>query len=144
MDEEKLDRTKRDEEQRAQRKRDKEQRDQDKIDEENYLKSIQWPKSDDEWINYDFKNLKAGTLMPFKTPPRHQIEPDIPRNPDGTIIMEDKKQKQIDRLTRQLEALPEGKQLLQVEDQQKTIDALMAHVATLTNQMNEITKKIKK
>ena len=49
-----------------------------------------------------------------------------------------------DRLTRQLEALPEGKQLLQVEDQQKTIDALMAHVATLTNQMNEITKKIKK
>ena len=58
------------------------------------------------------------------------------------FIME--QQKQIDRLTRQLEALPEGKQLLQVEDQQKTIDALMAHVATLTNQMNEITKKIKK
>ena len=144
MDEEKLNRTKRDKEQQDQRKRDKEQRDQDKIDEENYLKSIQWPKSDDEWINYDFKNLKAGTLMPFKTPPRHQIELDIERNPDGTIVMEDKKQKQIDRLTRQLEALPEGKQLLQVEDQQKTIDALMAHVATLTNQMNEITKKIKK
>ena len=58
------------------------------------------------------------------------------------FIME--QQKQIDRLTRQLEALPEGKQLLQVEEQQKTIDALMSHVATLTNQMNEITKKIKK
>jgi len=45
-----------------------------------------------------------------------------------------------DRLTKQLESLLEGKQLLQVEEQQKTIDALMAHVATLTKQMNEITK----
>ena len=117
MDEEKLDRTKRDEEQRAQRKRDKEQRVKDKIDEENYLKTIQWPKSDDEWINYDFNKLKPGTLMPFKTPPRHQIEPDIERNPDGTIVMEDKKQKQIDRLTE--------------------------HLALMTKQINVLTSEIK-
>ena len=58
MDEEKLAKKLMDEEQRAQRKRDKEQRDQDKRDEENYLKTIQWPKSDDEWIKYDFKKMK--------------------------------------------------------------------------------------
>lgn len=117
MDEEQQDRTKRDEEQRDQRKRDKEQRVKDKLDEENYLKSIQWPKSDDEWINYDFNKLKPGTLMPFKTPPRHQIEPDIERNPDGTIVMEDKKQKQIDRLTE--------------------------HLALMTKQINVLTSEIK-
>ena len=139
MDEEKLDRTKRDKEQQDNDKRDKEQQDNDKVDEENYLKTIQWPKSDDEWIKYDFKKMKSGTLMPFKEPPRHQIEPEVPRNPDGTIIIVDEKQKNIDRLTRQLEALPEGKQLLQVEDQQKTIDALISHVTALTNKVNDLT-----
>jgi len=56
-------------------------------------------------------------------------------------IME--QQKQIDRLTRQLESLPEGKQLLQVEEQQKTIDALMVHLTTLTNQVNKLTQNKK-
>lgn len=132
---------------------------------------IQWPKTREEWLTFDLTKLPIGTAMPFKIeqPPekyivngllrkelipekeRHRYfhpcqfdEPDIPRNADGSIIMVDKKQEEIDKLKQQLEALPEGKQLLQVEDQQKTIDALMAHVATLTNQMNEITKKIKK
>ena len=58
------------------------------------------------------------------------------------FIME--QQKQIECLKQNLESLPEAKQLLQLEEQQKTIDALMAHVATLTNQMNDITKNITK
>lgn len=132
---------------------------------------VKWPTTREEWLKFDLTQLKPGTAMPFKVehPPEkyivngllqkhlipkeerlrymlpcHEDEPEIPRNADGSIIMVDEKQKQIDRLTRQLESLPEGKQLLQVEEQQKTIDALMSHVATLTNQINEITKKMKK
>lgn len=141
MDEEKLAKKLMDEEQRAQRKRDKEQRDQDKLDEENYLKTIQWPKTDDDWIKYDFKKLKSGTLMPFKEPPRHQIEQEVPRNPDGTIIIIDHKQVEIDKLKAQLEALPEGKQLKKMEDQQKQIDMLQENLITVINQLNELTKK---
>lgn len=144
MDEEKLAKKLMDEEQRAQRKLDKEQRLQDKLDEENYLKTIQWPKSDDEWIKYDFKKLKAGTLMPFKTPPRHQIEPELPRNPDGTIIIIDHKQVEIDKLKAQLEALPEGKQLKKLEEQQKQIDMLQESLINVINELNNQKKnKIK-
>ena len=132
---------------------------------------IQWPKTCEEWLTFDLTKVPIGTAMPFKTevPPekyivngllrtelipekeRHRYfhpcqrdEPDIPRNADGSIKIVDKKQEQIDYLTKQLESLPEAKQLLQLEEQQKTINALMAHVATLTNQMNDITKNITK
>jgi hypothetical protein len=123
QDEEKLNKEqeKRDKEIRDKEKREKEKRDKDKQDEENYIKSIQWPKTDEEWINFDFKKIKPGTAMPFKKPPRHQIEPKVPRNADGTIIMIDTK--------------------TQIEEQQKMIDALMDHVGTLTKQVNILTQK---
>jgi hypothetical protein len=119
QDEEKLNKEqeKREKEIRDKEKREKEKRDKDKQDEENYIKSIQWPKTDEEWINFDFKKIKPGTVMPFKKPPRHQIEPEVPRNADGSIIMIDEKQKQIDRLTE--------------------------HLALMTKQINALTSEIK-
>jgi hypothetical protein len=128
-------------ERRDKEKRDEEKRDKDKRDEENYIKSIKWPKTEDEWINFDFKTIRAGTLMPFKKPPRHQIEPEVPRHPDGTIIVIDHKQVEIDKLKAKLESLPEGKQLSKVEEQERKIDMLTEHLIQITNQLNELTKK---
>ena len=127
---------------------------------------IEWPKTDEGWKNFDLTKLKSGTVMPFKIeqPPDMYIvnglvqwnlipkeerkkyrmpcqpeEIEVPRNADGTIVIVDKKQEEIDKLKQQLEALPEGKQLLQVEDQQKTIDALISHVTALTNKVHDLT-----
>ena len=46
-----------------------------------------------------------------------------------------------DKLMQQIQTLPEQKQLLQVEEQQKTIDALMVHLTALTKQVNILTAK---
>lgn len=135
------------------------------------MDEIVWPKTQDEWQKFDLTKLKPGTGIPLKveTPPDkyivdgiyrielcpqeerhryrlpcHQPEPEVPRNPDGTIKIIDKKQEQIDKLTKQLESLPEGKQLEKIEEQQKQIDSLTNHLITLTNQLNELTKKLNK
>lgn len=105
---------------------------------------IQWPKTREEWLSFDLTKLPIGTAMPFKIeqPPekyivngllrkelipekeRHRYfhpcqfdEIEVPRNADGSIIIEDKKQKQIDRL--------------------------MEHLALMTKQINVLTSEIK-
>ena len=127
---------------------------------------IEWPKTDEGWKIFDLTKLKSGTVMPFKIeqPPDMYIvnglvqwnlipkeerkryrmpcqpeEIEVPRNADGSIIIVDEKQKHIDRLTQQLEALPEGKQLLHAKEQQNTIDALISHLTALTNKVNDLT-----
>ena len=129
---------------------------------------IEWPKTDEGWKNFDLTKLKSGTVMPFKVeqPPdmyivnglvqwnlipkeerkRYRLpcqpdEPEVPRNPDGTIIIIDHKQVEIDKLKAQLEALPEGKQLQKLEEQERKIDMLTEHLIQITNQLNELTKK---
>jgi hypothetical protein len=111
-----------------------------------YGKEIVWPKSRAEWLAFDMNRLKPGTEMPanFKTetPPDKYIvngllqldlvpkeerwryrlptsieEPEVPRNADGTIIIVDEKQKQIERLTE--------------------------HLALMTKQINTLTSEIK-
>jgi hypothetical protein len=105
-------------------------------------KEIVWPKTRAEWLAFDLSILKPGTEMPphFKTetPPEKYIvngilqthrmtkeerlkyilpnqclEPEVPRNADGSIIISDKKQEQI--------------------------DALIQHVTVLTKQINILT-----
>jgi hypothetical protein len=130
---------------------------------------IKWPTTPEEWLTFDMNKIPAGTEMPFhkvEHPPekyiingvlkRHLIpkekrrkymlpwqceEIEVPRNPDGTIIIVDHKQVEIDKLKAQLEALPEGKQLEKIESQQKQIDMLQENLITVINQLNELTKK---
>jgi len=130
---------------------------------------IKWPTTPEEWLTFDMNKIPSGTEMPFNKvehPPekyiingvlkRHLIpkserrkymlpwqceEIEVPRNPDGTIIIVDHKQVEIDKLKAQLKALPEGKQLAKLEEQQKQIDMLQENLITVINQLNELTKK---
>jgi len=135
------------------RKKDKEE----KVKEEK-VKDIEFPKPpkpfepDGKIHKVDPKNPFKPTMKQIKEVFQNRIDEEQPidenmftgflgLNSQAYIIyyiME--QQKQIDKLTQQLESLPEGKQLLQVEEQQKMIDALMAHVGALTKQVNVLTQ----
>lgn len=105
---------------------------------------VKWPTTREEWLKFDLTQLKPGTAMPFKVehPPEkyivngllqkhlipkeerlrymlpcHEDEQEIPRNADGSIIIVDEKQKQIDRLTE--------------------------HLALMTKQINTLTSELK-
>ena len=135
------------------RKKDKEE----KVKEEK-VKDIEFPKPpkpfepDGKIHKVDPKNPFKPTMKQIKEVFQNRIDEEQPidenmftgflgLNSQAYIIyyiME--QQKQIDKLTQQLESLPEGKQLLQVEEQQKTIDALMVHLTALTKQVNLLTQ----
>lgn len=118
---------------------------------------VKWPTTREEWLKFDLTQLKPGTAMPFKVehPPEkyivngllqkhlipkeerlrymlpcHEDEPEISRNADGSIIIVDEKQKQIDALSKTNARCLEA------------YDRLTEHLSVLTKQVNVLTKQI--
>jgi hypothetical protein len=143
------------------------QLEQSRLREETFKKFV-WPTTQEEWSRFDMNKIPIGMPMPYKLEkhpekyiingilqhhlipkkerrkymfPWQQEEIEVPRNPDGTIIIIDHKQVEIDKLKAKLESLPEGKQLAKVEEQERKIDMLTEHLIQITNQLNELTKK---